>query len=73
MVFHLFILDKIGRKNVLDDILQNKKKRFLHNKRSILKSHYIRFFSEGLVYCYDQKLKNFPSFYFRQNKQGKCV
>ena len=71
-LFYFFILGKIGRVNVFYDIL-DRKNSFLDYKNIKLKSRKIGIFSKVLVHDFCQKLVIFPSFYFKQNRPGKCV
>ena len=47
--FHLFILGKVGKKNVFGDILE-RKNAFLDYKNKKLKNKKIGLFSKGLVH-----------------------
>ena len=55
---------KDGQENVFDDVLER--------KHRLTKVHKY-FFSKGLVHGFGQKLAIFQSFYFRQERQGKCI
>ena len=50
-----------------------KKTAFLDYKIKKLKSRKTGMFPKGLVHGFGQKLAIFQSFYFRQNRPGKCV
>ena len=69
---NLFILGKIGVKNVSYDTLDRKNAFEAKNTRSS-KSPKIRAFPKGLVHGFGQKLAIFPSFYLSQNWARKCV
>ena len=57
---------------MFDDILE-RKKAFLDYKNRKLKQSKIVIFPKGLVHGFGEKFENFPSFYFRQSQQAKCV
>ena len=72
--FHFYILVKIGQANVSHDILERKKNSLIDYRKSrSKKSPKVEVLPKGLVYGFGQKLAPFPSFYFRQNRPGKCV
>ena len=70
--FHLFIEDNIGQENVFYDILKEKKA-FLGYTTRRSKSRKFKIFAKWLGHCFGPKLAIFPSFYFRQYRQEKCV
>ena len=70
--FHLFIDHNIGQENVFYDILKGKKA-FLGYKTRRSKSRKFKIFAKWLGHCFGPKLAIFPSFYFRQYRQEKCV
>jgi len=67
-IFLLIILAKIGKENVLGDILYSKKG-FLDNKNIHFKESKNCIFSKGLDHGRAKKFENFLIFYFRQNRQ----
>ena len=68
----LFILGKIGKENVFYDIL-DRKNALLDYKNIKLKKSKNWDFLKGSVDDVCQKLAIFQSFYFWQNRPGKCV
>ena len=67
-----FFLGNIGKEIVFYDILE-RKNAFLGNKKKSTKSRKIDIFPKGLTHGFAQKLVIFPSFFFRQYRQGNCV
>ena len=70
--FHLFVLGKMSQENVFYDIL-DRKNAFLDYKNMKLEKTKNWDFLKGLVHDFCQKMAIFSSFYFRQNRPGKCV
>ena len=72
-IFHFFfLLGIICQENVFHDILERQKALLNYKNRELNKSkNWV--FSKGLVNGFGQKMENFPSFSFYQNRPGKCV
>ena len=70
--FHLFILGKVGKKNVFGDILE-RKNAFLDYKNKKQKNRKIALFPKGLVHSFGQQMGFFPPFYFWQKRQEKSL
>ena len=70
-IFQIYILGKIGQKNVFYVILKgtNAFLDYINKKLENLKNWT---FPKGLVHDFGQKLVIFPDFYFRENKPEKC-
>ena len=69
--FQLFLLGNIGQENVFYDILKRKKRLDIETRS--LKSRKIDIFPKGLTHGFGPKTAVFPTFFFRQNRPGKCV
>ena len=65
--FNLFIICKIGKKNVFENILE-RIKAFPDYKNKKLKCRKIGIFPKGLVHNFGQNWVIFPSFYYTQNR-----
>ena len=70
--FLLFILGKKGQENVFDGILERKNALLVYKNKKLKKSTNWDF-SKGVYHGFCKKLAILPSFYFRQNRQEKCV
>ena len=70
--FHLFILGKLGKKNVFGDILE-RKNAFVDYKNKKLKNKKIALFPKGSVHSFGQQMGFFPPFYFWQNRPEKSL
>ena len=70
--FHLFILGKVGKKNVFGDILE-RKNAFLDYKNKKQKNRKIALFPKGSVHSFGQQMGFFPPFYFWQKRQEKSI
>ena len=69
---NFFFLGKISQENVFYDILEQKNA-FVDYKKKSLKSRKIDIFSKGLTHGFGPKMAIFPTFFFRQYRQGKCL
>ena len=69
---YLFFLGKLNHENVFQDILDIKNA-LLDYKNIKLKQWKKKGVPKGLVHDFCEKLAVFLSFYFRQNRPGKCV
>ena len=70
--FQLFFLGNIGQENVFYDILE-RKNAFSAIKTRSSKSRKIDIFPKGLTHGFGPKMAIFPTFFFRQNRSGKCL
>ena len=66
----LFVLGNIGKENVFNDILEQKKP-FLGYKNKKLKKSKNWLFPKGLNHGFGPKMAVFPKFFFRQYRPGK--
>ena len=71
--FHFLFFNNIGQEKVLADILKRKNAFLGDKKKKSTKSRKIDIFGKGLTHGFPQKLVIFPSFFFQQHRQGKCV
>ena len=71
-IFPTFFLGNLGHKNVFYDILE-RLNAFLGYKLRRLKSGKIDIFPKGLTHGFPPKMAIFPTFFFMQFKQGKCL
>ena len=69
---NVFLLGTIGQENVFYDILQPKNS-FLGYKNKKFKKSKNWHFSKGLTHGFGPKMAIFPTFFFRQYRQGKCL
>ena len=67
-----FFRGNIVQENVLYDILERKTP-FQGIKTRGLKSRKIDIFSKGLTHGFGPKMADFPTFFFRQYRPGKCL
>ena len=67
-----FSLGNIGRHNVFYDILE-RQKASLGYKNKMFQSRKIDIFPKGLTHGFSPKITNFPTFFFRQYRPGKCL
>ena len=70
--FQLFFLGNIGQPNVFYDILERKNV-FLGYKNKKLKKSKNWHFSKGVTHGFGPKMAVFLSFFFRQERPGKCL
>ena len=70
--FQVFFSGNIGQENVFYKILEEKTP-FYAMKRKYSKSWNIDFFPKGLPNGFGPKIAIFPTFFFRQYRQGKCL
>ena len=68
--FHLFILGKVGKKNVFGDILE-RKNAFVDYKNKKLKNKKIALFPKGSVHSFGQQMGFFSTFLFLAKKARK--
>ena len=68
----LFFLGNIGKENVVNDILE-RKNTFVGYKNKKLKGRKIDIFPKGLTHGFGPKMPIFPTCFFRQYRQGKCL
>ena len=70
--FNFFFLNNIGKENVFYDILEPKNV-ILGYKNKKFKESKIDIFPKGLTHCFGPKMAIFPTFFFRQYRQRKCL
>ena len=71
-ISNFLFLGNIGRENVFYDILE-RKNAFLGNKtKKFKKSKKIDIFPKGLTHGFGTKTGIFRTFFFKQNRPGKC-
>ena len=68
----LFFLGNIGRENVFYDILERKNAFLGYKTKKFKKSKKIDIFPKGLTHCFGTKTGIFRTFFFKQNRPGKC-
>ena len=71
-IFPTFFLGKIGQENDFYDILK-RKNALLDYKKKSSKNRQVDFFPKGLTHGFGPKNAIFPTFFFRQNRPGKCL
>ena len=71
-ILSTFFLGNIGLKNVFYDILEGKNA-FLRYKHKKFKKSKNGHFSKGVNHGFGPKMAIFPTFFFCQNKSGKCL
>ena len=70
--FQLFFKGNVGKENVFYDILERKNAFLVYKKRSS-KIPKIDIFPKGLTHGLGPKMVIFPTLFFRQYRQGKCL
>ena len=71
--FPLLFLGNIGQGNVFYDILEQKKRLSYLQKQELQKVQKIDTFPKVLTHGFGPKITIFPTFLFRQYRQGKCL
>ena len=71
-IFYVFLLGIIGQENVFYDILKREQGLLNYKNNELNKLKNWDFF-KGLVHGFGQKVENFLSASFWQNRPGKCV
>ena len=68
----LFFLGNIGHENVFYDILDRKNAFLGYKTKKFKKSKKIDIFPKGLTHGFGTKTGIFRTFFFKQNRPGKC-
>ena len=71
--FQLFLLGNIGQENFFYDIPKQKNAFLGFKKKKVKKSKKIDVFPKGLTHGFGIKMAIFRTFFFRQNRPGKCL
>ena len=71
--FLTFLFQPIQARKMFFTIFQNRKTSFQTIKRRSSKSRKIDIFQKGLTHGFGPKIADFPTFFLRQYRQGKCV
>ena len=72
-LFQLFLLGNIGQENFFYDIPKQKNAFLGFKKKKIKNSKKIDVFPKGLTHGFGIKMAIFRTFFFRQNRPGKCL
>ena len=72
-IFSTFFFQAIQARTMLFTIFQNEKTLFYAVKATSSKSRNIDIFTKGLTHGFCSKMTIFPTCFFRQYRQGKCL